>query len=128
MLKRRGSRTTCILPQSGLHVQLSNEHPNMISYLKMNKFAFQKSSSFEVNHNQPIIPLLLNSLHSGPVKLGPRMTRSLEKGGPKTTCIHSQLGPFVQLTNGYPNMISYLQMKNCSFQKSPSFRVNQNQP
>jgi hypothetical protein len=27
-----------------------------------------------------IIPLLLNSLHSGLVKLGPKMTRSLEKG------------------------------------------------
>jgi hypothetical protein len=29
---------------------------------------------------KPIIPLILNSLHSGPVKLGPKMTRSWEKG------------------------------------------------
>jgi len=75
-----------------------------------------------------IIPLLPNNLHSRLVKLGPIMTRSWEKRGPRTTRLCLQLGPCVQLSNGYPNMISYLQMKNFSFQKSPSFGVNQNQP
>jgi hypothetical protein len=77
---------------------------------------------------KPIIPLLPKSLHSGLVKLGPRMTRSWETIGPRTTRLRSQSRPRVQISNGYPNMISYLQMHNVSFQKTPSFRVNHNQP
>ena len=61
-----------------------------------------------------LIPLLPNSLHSGLVKLGHRKNRSLEKRGPRSTRLRSQ--PRVQLSNGYPNMISYLQMKNFLFQ------------
>jgi hypothetical protein len=45
------------------------------------------------------------------------MTRSWEKKGPRTTHIRSQLRPRVQLSKGYPNMISYLQMKNFSFKR-----------
>jgi hypothetical protein len=47
---------------------------------------------------------------------------------PTTTRFHSQLGPPVQLSNGYQNIISYLQMENFAFQKSSSFGANQNQP
>ena len=56
---------------------------------------------------KPIIPLLPNSLRSRLVKLGPRMTRLIPQSGPR-----------VQLSNGYPNMISYLKMKNLSFKKN----------
>jgi len=73
---------------------------------------------------KPWISLLPNSLHSGLLKLGPRMNRSWEKRGPRTTRLRSQSGPRLQLSNGYPNMILYLQMKNFAFQKSPSFEVN----
>ena len=78
---------------------------------------------------KPIIPFLPNSLHSGLVKLWLGMTRSWEKRAPRTTRLRSQSrGSRLQLSNGYPNMISYLQTKNFSFQRSSSFGVNQNQP
>jgi len=64
---------------------------------------------------KPIISFRPNTLHSGRVKLGPRMTRMWEKKGPRTTRLHSQLRPCVQLSNGYPNIISYFQMKNLFF-------------
>jgi len=67
---------------------------------------------------KPMIPLLPNRLHSELVK------PEVEKKGRSTTRLQSQSIPCAQLSNGYPNIISYLQMKNFSFQKSPSFVVN----
>ena len=60
-----------------------------------------------------VIPLLPNSLHSGRAKLGHRKNWSWEKRSPRSRRLRSQ--PCVQLSNGYPNMISYLQMKNFLF-------------
>jgi hypothetical protein len=77
---------------------------------------------------KPIIPLLPNNLRSRLVKLGPKMTRSWEKRGPRSTRLLRHSGPRVQLSNVYLDMISSLEMKNLSFQKSPSFGINQNQP
>ena len=88
-------------------VQLSNGYPNMISYVETKNFDFQ-----------PIIPLRSNiSLECDP---------KLRKNGPRTIRLCLQSKPRVQLSNGYPNMISYLQMNNFNFQKSPSFGVNKN--
>jgi hypothetical protein len=56
--EKRGPRTTRLLPQSGTRVQLSK-----LFYIF-----------------KPIFPLFLNSLHSGMVKLGSRMTQSWETG------------------------------------------------
>ena len=78
---------------------------------------------------KPIIPLLPNSLHSRLVKnLGLEWPEVEKKGGPRTTRLFSQSRPRVQLSNGYPNMISCLQMKKLSLKESTSFGVNQNQP
>ena len=77
---------------------------------------------------KPIIQLLPNNLRSRLDKLGPRMTRSWGKRGLRSTRLLPQSGPRVQLSNVYPDMISSLEMKNLSFQKSHSFGVNQNQP
>jgi len=61
---------------------------------------------------KPIIPLLPNSLHSRLVKhLGLEWSKVEKKGGPRTTRLRSQSRPRVQLSNGYLNMISYLQTK-----------------
>jgi hypothetical protein len=48
--------------------------------------------------------------------------------GPRTTRLLTQSEPHVQILTGYPNMISSLEMQNLSFQTSPPFGVNQNQP
>jgi len=135
---KRGPRTTRLLPQSGPHIQLSNGHPNMISCLEIKNLPFQKSpwSKWAKNYLnvastgeptcisqmgmkefffflifKPIIPLFLNTLLSGSVKLGTKMTRSREKRVPRTTCLRSQLGRLLGLSSGYPNMISYLKWR-----------------
>jgi len=74
---------------------------------------------------KPIIPLLPNSLHSRLVKhLGLEWPKVEKKGGPRTTPLRSQSRPRVQLSNGYLNMISYLQTKKFALKKSTSFGVN----
>jgi hypothetical protein len=77
---------------------------------------------------KPIIPLLPNSLHLRLVKnLGLELPEVAKKWGPRTASLRSQSKPRVQLSNGYPKMISYLQMKKFALKKSTSFGVNQNQ-
>jgi len=124
-----------------LHSGLTKIYPKMIRiWLKCSKECLKVARAREptyisqigikklCNIFKPIFQLLPNSLHSRLLKLRPRMTRSWEKRGPQTTCLLPKSGPCVQLSNGYPNMISSLEMKNLSFQKLPSFGVNQNQP
>jgi hypothetical protein len=48
--------------------------------------------------------------------MGLEYVPKLRKSGPRTTRLRSQSRPLVQLSNGYPNMISYLEMKNLGFQ------------
>jgi hypothetical protein len=90
-------RTTCPRSQSIPHAQLPNGYPNMISYLETKNSAFK-----------PIIPL-----HSN---LGLECDLKSRKSDPITTRPHSQSRPLAQLPNGYPNMISYLEMENSAFQ------------
>jgi hypothetical protein len=57
---------------------------------------------------QPIIPLHSNS--------GLECDPKLRKCGPRSTHLHSQSRPRVQISNGYPKLISYLEAKNFTFQ------------
>jgi hypothetical protein len=57
---------------------------------------------------QPIIPLRSNS--------GLECDPKLRKCGRRTTRLRSQSRPPLQLSNGYPKLISYLEMKNFTFQ------------
>ena len=57
-----GQRSPQCYELSGTHLNFSNGYKNLFYFFK------------------PIIPLFLNSLYSGLVKLGPRMTWSWEKG------------------------------------------------
>jgi hypothetical protein len=91
-----GPRTTRPHSQSRPHAQRQNGYPNMISYLET------ENSSF-----QPIIPVRSN--------LGLEYDPKSRKNSPRTTCPRSQSRPHAQLPNGYPNMISYLEMKNSAF-------------
>jgi hypothetical protein len=96
-LRKCGRRTTSLRSQSRPPRQLSNGYPKLISYLEMKNFTFQ-----------PIIPL-----HSN---LGVKCDPKLRKCCRRTTCLHSQSRPRLQLSNGYPKLISYLEMKNFTFQ------------
>jgi hypothetical protein len=95
--RKRDRRTTCPRLQSTPCAQLSNGYPNMILYLET------KNSTF-----QPIIPL-----HSN---LGPECDPKSRKSGPISTRPRSQSRPCAQLSNGYLNMILYLETENSSFQ------------
>jgi hypothetical protein len=95
--RKSGPRTTPPRSQSTPRAQFPNGYPNMISYLEMVNYSFQ-----------PIIPLRSN--------LGPKCDPKTRKIGPRTTHPHSQSRPCAQVPNGYPNMISYLEMKSCAFQ------------
>jgi len=130
-----------LLFKNHLHLGLTRINPQMIRiWSKWAKECLNVARAREPTYISPmgikklfyifkrIIPLFLNSLHLGLVKLGPRKTRSWEKRGPRTTHLRSQSRPRVQLSNGYPNMIYYLQMKNVAVQNPPSFGVNQNPP
>jgi hypothetical protein len=102
---KRGPRTTRLRSQSRPREQLSNRYPNMIPYLET------ENSSF-----QPIIQLRSN--------LGRECDPKSRKSGPRTTCHRSQSGPHAQLSNGYANMIPYLEMKNSAFQLIIQLRSN----
>jgi hypothetical protein len=102
---KRGPRTTHPHSQSTPRAQFPNGYPNMISYLEIENCAFQ-----------PIIPL-----HSN---LGLECDPKLRKSDPRTTHPQSQSRPCAQLPNGYPNMISYLEMENCAFQPIIPLRSN----
>jgi hypothetical protein len=65
---------------------------------------------------QPIIPLRSN--------LGLECDPKLRKSIPRTTRPCSQSRPCAQLPNGYPNMISYMETKNYSFQPIIVLRSN----
>jgi hypothetical protein len=104
-LIKSDARTTHPLSQSRPRAQLSNGYKNMIPYLEM------ENSSF-----QPIIPLCSNS--------GPECDPKLRKSGPRTTRPSSQSRPRAQLSNGYPNMIPYLEMQNSTFQSIIPLRSN----
>jgi hypothetical protein len=95
--RKSSPRTTCPRSQSRPHAQLPNGYHNMISYSET------KNSTFK-----PIIPL-----HSN---LGLECDPKSRKSGPRTTRPRSQSRPCAQLPNGYPNMISYLEMENSAFQ------------
>jgi hypothetical protein len=77
----------------------------MIAYLEM------ENSSF-----QPIIPLCSNP--------EPECDPKSRKGGPKTTSPRSQSRPCAQISNGYANMIPYLEIENFSFQPIIPLRSN----
>jgi hypothetical protein len=90
-------RNTCPRSQSRPRAQLSKGYPNMIMYLEIENSSFQS-----------IIPFCSN--------LGPKCDPKSKKRGPRTTCPHSKSRPCAQLSNGYPNMIIYLEIENSSFQ------------
>jgi hypothetical protein len=95
-LRKHGPRTTRPRSQSIPHAQLSNGYPNMIPYLETDNSSFQ-----------PIIPLRSNP--------GPECDPKSRKRGPGTTRPRSQSRPCAKLSNGYPNMILYLETKNYAF-------------
>jgi hypothetical protein len=95
-LRKRGPRTIGLCSQSRPHVQLSNGYPNMIPYLQTKNFSFPL-----------IIPLRSN--------LGLECDPKLRKNSPRTTRLCSQSRPRLQLSNGYPNMIPYLETKKFAF-------------
>jgi hypothetical protein len=104
-LRKCGPRTTRLHSQSRPRLQLSNGYPKLISYLETKNFTFQ-----------PIIPLRSNS--------GLECDPKLRKCGPRTTRLRSQSRPCLQLSNGYPKLISYLEMKNFTFQPIIPLRSN----
>jgi hypothetical protein len=65
---------------------------------------------------QPIIPLHSNK--------GLECDPKLRKCGPRTTRLCSQSIPRLQPSNGYPKLISYLEMKNFTFQPIIPLRSN----
>jgi hypothetical protein len=104
-LRKCGPRTTRLRSQSRPRLQLSNGYPKLISYLETKNFTFQ-----------PIIPLRSNS--------GLECDPKLRKCGPRTTRLRSQSRPRLQLSNGYPKLISYLETKNFTFQPIIPLRSN----
>jgi hypothetical protein len=96
-LRKCGRRTTHLFSQSKPRLQLSNGFPKLISYLETKNFTFQ-----------PIIPLRSNS--------GLECDPKLRKCGRRTTRLYSQSRPRLQISNGYPKLISYLETDNFTFQ------------
>jgi hypothetical protein len=103
--RKSGPRTTCPRSQSRPCAKLSNGYPNIILYLET------ENSSF-----QPIMPLRSNP--------GLECDPKSRKNGPRSTCPHSQSRPRAQLSNGYLNMILYLETENSSFQPIIPLRSN----
>jgi hypothetical protein len=104
-LRKYGRRTTHLRSQSIPHLQLTNGYPKLISYLEMKNFTFQS-----------IIPLRSNS--------GLECDPKLRKCGRRTKRLRSQSRPRLQLTNGYPKLISYLETKKYTFQPIIPLRPN----
>jgi hypothetical protein len=103
--RKSGPRATRPRLQSKLCAQLSNVYPKMIPYLEI-----------EISSFQSIIPLRSNPY--------PECDPKSSKRGPRTTHPHSQSIPRAQLSNGYPNMIPYLEAENSSFQLIIPLRSN----
>jgi hypothetical protein len=95
-LGKSSPRTTHLRSQSRAWVQPSNGYPNMIPCLEAGNFAFP-----------PIIPLRSN--------MGLERDPKLGKCDSRTTRLRSQSRPRVQPSNGYPNMIPYLEVGNFAF-------------
>jgi uncharacterized protein YdcH (DUF465 family) len=95
--RNRGPRTTCPRSQSRQREQLSNGYPDMISYLETENSSFQSIIALRPNPS-------------------PECDPKLRKNGPRTTRPRSQSRTRAKLSNGYPNMISYLETENSSFQ------------
>jgi hypothetical protein len=104
-LRKTGSRTTRPHSQSIPRAQLSNGYPNMIPYLETENSTFQVIISFRSNP----------SLECDPKS---------RKRGPRTTHPCPQSIPRAHLSNGYPNMISYLETENSTFQPIITLRSN----
>jgi hypothetical protein len=95
--RKSGPRNAHPCSQSRPRAQLSNGYANMIPYLETKNYVFQ-----------PIIPLCSNP--------SPKCDPKSSKSGPRTTCPRSQSRPCAQLSNGYPNIIPYLETNNTAFQ------------
>jgi hypothetical protein len=104
-LRKCGRRTTRLLSQSRPRLQFSNAYPKLISYLETKNFTFQR-----------IIPLRSKSALE--------CDTNLRKCGPRNTRLRSQSRPRLQLSNGYPKLISYLEVDNFTFQPIIPHRSN----
>ena len=77
---------------------------------------------------KPMIPFLPNNLRSRLVKLGPRMTRSWEKGAQELHIFSRNRGHVHNSQLVIQIWIQIFKWRIFFFQNSPSFGVDQNQP